>query len=546
MERLLIVDDEMEVVEYFESIFEQEESLKLEIFKAYSAKEALKCLEEVRIDIVLSDIKMPKITGLQLYEIIKKKWPNCKVIFLSGVLDFEYVYASIQKRDVRYLTKLEPIDKIVQTIKEVANEIEESYNQANTMRLIKKQIEEALPLLQNKFLQNLLLGVEADVNVICKRINELKIDLDVKKPMIMVAGIFDEVVEDLMASELDNNIFTVKNIAQKQFENDYNVAAYVSEQNYFVWLLQEKETGVINNSNALLNGKLEYIQKNLKHTLGITITLSYYNEQVQYNILDKIYTYIKRELGYKSRLLAESIIICSNYENNIERINEVPYYIDSQKQLVHINELEGYLELGKEKSYFALLEVTINCLKEVKSFHYGPAIEIYYRIMGILLKYINRWGLTQKLAFKVELYKLTHLELHDSWEEAVNYLTTVSKNIFEIHFTDEQKWSINAITLIYNYINNNLEKDLSLTSLADKVNLNASYLSRLFKSVTNENLYDYILKVRMNKAKELLIKTGDKIQDVGNRVGYESAQSFTRVFRKYTGKTPSEYREEKI
>lgn len=545
MERLLIVDDEWDVVEYFERIFLQEETLDLDIYKAHSAEEALQCLEKIRIDIVLSDIKMPKMSGLEMYDIIKKRWSECKVIFISGILEFDYVYSSIQKRDVRYLTKLEPKEKIIATIKEVIAEIKENYNQVSNMQFVQKQMMEALPLLQNKFMSKLLQGIESDKQFARKRMKELENPLDVEKPCILVGAIFDNWREDMDSKKFDQNVVTVNTIFFQQFKDNYYIASYCSEQKHFIWVIQEKDVQSASlKQDVLLNGKLEYVQNKVKYTLMSTITLTYYNDTVVWDEIPNVYNYIKRTLGYKACLLNEGIIKCSGYE--VEDIWENDNKaIDSQKQLVHIHELEGYLELGKDKAYFTLLSQIVDCLNEIESFHYGPALEIYYRVMGVILKYINCWKLTEKLVFKIDLYKLNHLDMHNSWKDATDYLKKISQYIFEIHFSDEQVWSMTAITRIYNYVNSNLEKDLSLSRLAEEVNLNASYLSRLFKSVTNKNVYEYILDCRMTRAKELLLKTREKIQDIGVSIGYDSAQSFTRVFRKYTGVSPSEYREEK-
>lgn len=542
MERLLIVDDEVEVVEYFSTIFEQEIGLDVEIYKAYSAREALNFLENTQISIVLSDIKMPKISGLEMYEIIKRRWPECKMIFLSGVMTFEYVYATIQQKGVRYLTKLEPPEKIIATLQEVLEEIQQDYAHEQMMEAISRQLEEALPMLQNKYLEKILLGIEEDKDKIDLRRKELKIKLDFQKKVRMVAALFDESLAACEESYKEQCMLTVRNVAQKYFEEEYDSICYISEKNYLIWLLQEKESDFILN-NPFISNKLESIQKSIKCMIQNTLTFAYYEEDVALEEMSKVYSYIKKELGYKSRILTETIINCGKYEKLPEIQESTEFLIDSQKQLVYIGELEAYLELGKEKLYFESLEKIIGCLKKSKSFHYGPAVEIYYRVMGVLLKYINQWRLEERLSFKLPLYKLTHLEMHDSWVEAVEYLEEVSRQIFDTHFAEEQNWSANAIILIHNYINTHMQQDLSLNKLAEEVSLNPSYLSRLFKSVTNENLYEHILQVRMNKAKELLLRTGNKVQDIGIQVGYESAQSFTRVFRKYTGKSPSEYRE---
>lgn len=100
MFRLLIVDDEEIIVNSLYEIFNSLPEIELDVYKAYSAQEAIDWLSRTRIDIVLSDIMMPEIDGLQLLEEIHKRWPFCKVIFLTGYEKFDYIYGALQIKDV--------------------------------------------------------------------------------------------------------------------------------------------------------------------------------------------------------------------------------------------------------------------------------------------------------------------------------------------------------------------------------------------------------------------------------------------------------------
>ncbi|WP_273324809.1 response regulator transcription factor [Vallitalea guaymasensis] len=543
MYRLLIVDDEIDVAEYFRRIFEIKSNLPLEVYTSYNATQALECLNRTRIDIILSDIKMPKINGLQMYEEIKKRWPKCKVIFLSGVLEFDYVYESIQNRDVRYLTKLEPTSKIISTVREVIEEIEQNYKEIDEMKKVQKQIREALPLLQNNYIESLLYGICDSYSEVEKRFKELEIPIEVNKTIIMVGGIFDDLPTDISLSQLDKNIYSLKTISDKYFSKYYNNVHYISEQKYSIWLLQQKDISLpIKNQQVKLNGLLEYIQGTIRKNLNITITFVYETSQIALKDIPRCYSNIKRRLGYRSRKLNESIITLAEYDKKESASFNNENIEKCSKELNRINELEGFLELGQQDNFFLLLAKMTDKVVYIDNFYNTNALEIYYRISCVLLKYINEWRMNDDLDSLINLSKLTNVHEHESWQEAIEYLKNLSQLIIDSHFKNEYIWSDNAIALVQKYILENLNKDLSLIILAEQVNLNPSYLSRLFKSHTQNNLYDYILDMRMLKAKDMLLKTGEKIQDIAIAVGYESAPSFTRVFRKYTGKTPTVYR----
>ncbi|UJF31407.1 response regulator [Paenibacillus hexagrammi] len=102
MYRMLIVDDEEIITDGLFGVFSQL-NLGLDVYKAYSGLEALDLMRSTRVDIVLSDIRMPGMDGLKLMQTIRSNWEHCKIIFLTGYNDFDYIYQAIQTPGVSYL-----------------------------------------------------------------------------------------------------------------------------------------------------------------------------------------------------------------------------------------------------------------------------------------------------------------------------------------------------------------------------------------------------------------------------------------------------------
>ena len=124
MYRLLIVDDEKEILDWLTELFQETAEMDLDVYKAASGQAALDILNRTKIDIVLTDIRMPGLSGLQLLERIRGRWPLCRVIFLTGYNEFDYVYSAIKYDGVGYLLKTEEDEVILNTVRQAVNELD--------------------------------------------------------------------------------------------------------------------------------------------------------------------------------------------------------------------------------------------------------------------------------------------------------------------------------------------------------------------------------------------------------------------------------------
>ena len=128
----MIVDDELEILEWLKELFCYDCDRKLDVYGANSGKKALQLLNEVSFDVVLTDIKMPGMDGVALFRKIKENWPKCKVIFLTGYRDFDYIYEIIQNKDVRYVLKSEGDQVIMDHVLQAFGEIDEMLEMERT------------------------------------------------------------------------------------------------------------------------------------------------------------------------------------------------------------------------------------------------------------------------------------------------------------------------------------------------------------------------------------------------------------------------------
>ena len=541
MYRILLVDDELDALQYFGRMFREnlDKQYEADVYAVDSAEKAMEYFREYKVDLVVSDIQMPGINGLEMYQQIKASWPKSCFLFLTGFMDFDYVYSTAaQDSHTRFLTKLEPAEKIIDTVKEMFEELEESYREKELLQKAAAQSREAYPLLQNRCLGQYLFG-KGNREQIRSGFEKYGISLDPEVPLSLIGAVIeggDSGIEDQEHLE-----FVLKTVMNAEFQKDYQMYGYLSDEEdlTYTWLLQEKDQEA-----RKIQDLLEYVQTIFRKNTGYLVSFSYGTTKGDLLENPRLYKKIRNALGYRNKELTENIIPCDLEEQAGSVVWENEELIRSWNQMVQIDELEHYLELGQEKLFFELFQRMVAHMGEVQSMNYTLAQEIYYKIAVLLLRYINLWRLNEALAFRIELYKLMRADMHENWSAGVAFLRKTAEEIFALHFEAEKSSLSGYIQYVRNYIKEHMEEDLSLVLLSEKIHLNASYLSRLFKKETGEKLYDYILRIRMQKAAELVMEGTMKIQDIAQTVGYESVQSFNRAFKKYTGEAPVNYRKE--
>ena len=220
-----------------------------------------------------------------------------------------------------------------------------------------------------------------------------------------------------------------------------------------------------------------------------------------------------------------------------------------------INNFSSYLsekwKYGKDALYVAVNNFTVKNRPDIISL---PVITNENRI------YIVIFGLTEdEIKFKyneavVSLYEIMGIELtfsilrtyskiSDMFDaKEVKYLPNVIPNVHEDKTSYDTSSGENTINLAKKYIESNFNKEICLDDVSQYVDLSTAYFSRLFKQQTGENFIDYLIKIRMEHGKSLLHDTSLKTYQVGEKVGYNNTKYFCKLFKNYTGYTPTEYR----
>ncbi len=538
---LLIVDDEYEILTWLEEMFHYDFEYEIDVYTAASAYEALKLLNQIKFDVVLTDIKMPGMDGISLFQKIKSNWPRCKTVFLTGYRNFDDMYQIINHKDVRYILKSEDDEVIMQTVKDAFQEFQEEMEQEVQWEKRQQDIDKVKLWLGKEFVGGLLKGELSTVeeNELLKRAEEAGISIALDQKMLLfLIRIDGNNTQIEQPTEKYALLERVNQIIRKSLPANINLHMCIVEGH---WSLGMVQSGISDNQDmtrlfAVVRGAIEYAQTFFERLGGRTFSAVVESTAISYQKISAMYLCMKQimvgGLGREKDVIAHVEAITSQKEKD-----------NSGKVILKIPILKSNLELHHRQDYFRLLNEIGEELLKSKSRHDSRGIELYYSVSILLLQFINENQLNEHIAFHIGLYKLTRVDEHESWEEAVQYLYDVSDAVFKLLGNSENDLSDRALKRICDYIETHLEQDLSLTKLADIGGFNASYLSRLFKQVYEVTVTDYIYQKRMKYAAMLLKTSEDKVQEIAVKSGYLSPHSFARAFRSCYGTSPAEYRE---
>ena len=195
--KVLVVDDEPYIVNWISQMLLASTKYNFKVYKADSAKKALNILEEYAIDILMTDIKMPGISGVELSKIVRKRWPECKMIFISAYSDFEYAKEALSSGVVEYILKTQEDEEIFEAVDKCIDLLEKDKMSKKLLEKADMSIKSLIPYYRLRTLQVMYnMNLELEPEIIRERFDEIKIDIDPRRGFFALICRFDTVKED--------------------------------------------------------------------------------------------------------------------------------------------------------------------------------------------------------------------------------------------------------------------------------------------------------------------------------------------------------------
>ncbi|MBY0011860.1 helix-turn-helix domain-containing protein [Paenibacillus typhae] len=529
MVKMLVVDDEIYALKGITQGIDWNGLPLSAILEAGSVTAAKQVMEQQHIDLVISDIEMPGADGLELLRWIHDHFPHTLVVFLSGHARFEYAREALQLGCFDYALK--PIDHgllkdiVSRALAEIAAQrIRQSFSEL----LEKQQLQwnKQLPVLVERFWQDLLAGrIPFQPERLNRQFALYNIPLTAESCVLPVLLSIEHWKEEMSAQEETIMEYALRKEAAQSIVGTLDGVVFQdSHELNLILLYCTKEQ--LPDREALIERCRRFVASS-----------------GQFHCQASCY------IGAPARV--EELAEATGRLVQAERTN-----VSSPQSVIDAavtggtgapvepgtvpspGEWAELLEQGRQDELISLLELTVRRLQEELASR-ETLEQIYYGLLHLFYQTARRKGLS--------IYDLASVqELNDplatrSPQHLLQWAVRLSSKTADA-FSGIMRSASPAIAKAHQYIQDHLQTDLSRDEIADLVGRNPAYLSRLFRKETGMSLSEYITQQRIERAKQLLVETNDKISSIAEGLGYVHFSYFAKLFRKLTGLTPQDYR----
>jgi two-component system response regulator YesN len=553
MYRVLIVDDEPYIVDYVSSLLDEQIEPELDICHAYSGQMALEWLKRTKIDIIITDISMPEMNGIELMNEVHDNWPHCKVIILTAHAEFDYAYEAIKNNVVGYILKNQDDRSILNEIKKAIQLLDQELDKRSQLVETRDFPNQYQAAIRNEILLKILRGDGANGSALFSQLEKAGIGFNPEMPFLMMMCCIENVPFDATVMERHRQFDDMKKIVDLHLKTNIRCYPVMYQSNKFVWLLQpeilqsgnetQKTADIYNQMIVFVGGMLETVQSSSMETTGLLLSFILNDNPVPYKKLPDVFVSIERQMNHL--MINQSGFIATgkgSVDETTEGDSAQADMFDPYTAEKAVKRLKNLLNYGRYNEFMMETEKTCNIIREFKGKQSAVAQEILYSVAIFINSYINQQKLTAKIPFKVDLSELFNLYEKGYLSQAMDYLLRLAQAISQIHTNEGNNATITIVQKLKAYIDKNLTGDVSLTQLSKVTGYNVSYLSRIFKQHMGITIKEYICKQKLDGIIALFSNPSLNIGDIVVKMGFTSRVYFNNFFKRMTGTSPQEYR----
>lgn len=523
MIRILTVDDEILILNTTCNYVEQH--FDAEVFRAGSGFEALDLLRRMRFDVVITDVSMPMMDGMELMQNVKRVWPQCYVIILTVYDRFDYAYEATKYDQVEYVLKSDGMQALHSSLQRAVDWIESEKRKEQMFTRLGQQIESMKPQIQAETIRRFLAkpsGLPSG-----EELSAVGLNIDPGKPVLPILGVLDTASQNRTAVYLPD----IAEVLNRNLAGRGLVMQWVQISGEILGLAQRTQDGEESGIPVFVADAMERCIESLEQNGGIRLAAVVSGDFIPWRMLPQVYDQMTYQLE-DLRNTAALKVFDSHSPAARQRYDCIsPESIDLLWQYIRTEDAEQFRET---------LSDLLAPLEEVSNMDVLSPLAETYALEFLYLK-ASRWmdpeqkpsaGLIQPFG--------------GAGVSGPEWIRSVLEQ-FDALFTRRETIGANnashLVDRVNDYIRRHYSEDIHLSTIAETFHYSPSYLSRLYKEHTGENLSNEINNVRISAVQKLLTSTTLSVSEIGQRCGFYSNKYFLQIFKKATGQTPSQYRQ---
>ncbi len=529
MYRVIIADDEEAVRNRLKMMIEKFPDSFMVVGCFENGFDAIENSSQLEPDVLITDIRMPYISGIELIRHFKVEFPLMQSVIVSGYDSFDYAKEAIALGVVGYLTKPVSLDDMKAILGKVKDALDKQLQMDISMKILEEKASNSIRFLQSDDLNRLVRMKEIPDNFM-EKLQEDGINLN--HPYQAMA-VFDPDSDDEEYEKMDYLYFSLEKAIQEEFSSFGTYYSFSSDGQIGILLLSESP---IDEETLILKASSVLAMIKRAESLSVSCGLSDIMETpVNYR---KMFRHAKRSLEYRTVLGSNMVFSFHDLEKTSD--NSKPEGKIDENEYKNLTYLISYGKKGDIKKNYVKLINQISTPSYKESYYY-----ILSNILDSILKAcISLPEFYQDFDSQTEISaKLFSLKTK---QNLIDYLASISDRVIKVNESKRLSGLETSYERIVHFLDMNFTNpNLTIEDVANELSYSVSYISVILKR-NNTTFTRLVTDMRMKKAFTLLADKNNRVITIARDVGYTDPYYFSHCFKKYTGLSPDEYRKTKL
>lgn len=534
--KVFLVEDEMVIRRGIKNSIDWEKEGYIFCGEASDGELAYPMIIKEKPDILITDIRMPFMDGLELCKLVKKELPNIKILILSGYDEFDYAKEAIRLGVTEYLLKPISSGKLLEALNGVSESIRREKEDKDLVRKYMEEMRENTKHEKQKFFEQMIAGNLSMADAL---------ETGKKYEMNLSAGMYNLLLFRFTLGEENRKSGELLGEAEYAIEK-------LTERLEYVFEFQRGVEGwaflLMADNEEQMSERVKELSKDLEEIMKNYSTIAYFGgigqPVARLRELEESFREAERALAARFTMELNRIISVEDIRmaQNVDTLDDIEITSFGEIEKTRTM-LEKFLNNGAEDEIDEFVDVYINELPEE---NLKSVLMRQYIIMDayiVMMSFCEKIeGIEGEMQAQSEELK-NSMKTIQTLEEIKNYIRMLLKKIIGVRDTISGRRYSDIIEIAKDQIRKTYMSDeISLNTIAAEVGMSPSYFSSIFSKEMGKTFVEYLTEIRMDRAKELLMCSSMKTSEIGYEVGYKDPHYFSYIFKKTQNCTPKEFR----